>query len=336
MIKYLLPKEGKFYKANLHMHTNISDGNMTVEETKKAFLEKGYSIVAFTDHEIMVPHTELTDENFLAITSTEICMNELKYASFEYIKCYHLNIYSKEPLCSCFNTFDIKWMWLNHSYEYITDEQRKVQYNRHYSSECVNDIIKKAKEEGCLVSYNHPVWSLQTLEDYFDLKGLWGVEWHNTGCVNAGYKDTIDPIDYLLRKGERVFPLATDDAHHINDCFGGWVVVKANDLKYETIFNALEVGDFYSTTNPEILELYILDGVVHVKTSKVKSIELTTDRRYTKFINGKDLTEAEFDINSYLNECKNNINMHQYIRITVIDENGFEAHSRAYFVEELI
>ena len=35
MKKYLLPKEGKFYKANLHMHTTISDGNMGVLETKE-------------------------------------------------------------------------------------------------------------------------------------------------------------------------------------------------------------------------------------------------------------------------------------------------------------
>ena len=68
MKKYLLPKDGNFYKANLHMHTTFSDGNMTIEETKKAYLNKGYSIVAFSDHELMIPHNELSDENFLAIT----------------------------------------------------------------------------------------------------------------------------------------------------------------------------------------------------------------------------------------------------------------------------
>ena len=36
----------------------------------KAYLNKGYSIVAFSDHELMIPHNELSDENFLAITST--------------------------------------------------------------------------------------------------------------------------------------------------------------------------------------------------------------------------------------------------------------------------
>ncbi len=40
MKKYLLPHEGNFYKANLHSHSTISDGNKTPEELKKIY-EKG-------------------------------------------------------------------------------------------------------------------------------------------------------------------------------------------------------------------------------------------------------------------------------------------------------
>ena len=335
MKKYLLTKEGKFYKANLHMHTNISDGRMSVEETKQAYLEKGYSIVAFTDHEVMVPHTELSDETFLALTSTEIAFNQESPHPFPYLKCYHLNLYSKEPLKSDYSTFNIRSIWLAHSLQYVTDEQVKVNYKKVYSTDCVNDIIRKAKEEKCLVSYNHPVWSLQGYEDYINLKGLWGVEWYNTGCVNAGYKDSIKPIDELLRKGERVFPLATDDSHGLDDRFGGWVMVKAKNLNYDTIFNALEVGDFYSSSGPEILELTLEDGIINVKTSSCYRIILTTDRRETIFVNGDDINCATFDINSYLEESKTNINQPQYIRITVIDSTGNEAYSRAYFIDEL-
>lgn len=336
MIKYLLPKEGNFYKANLHMHTNISDGAMTLEETKEEFVKKGYSIVAFTDHEVMVPHVELTDEKFLAITSTEISMNIRKNNPFPYLKCYHLNLYSKEPLRDFYSTFSENIIWLQHSREYISDRQKDISYEKNYSVECVNDIIRKAKEEGCLVSYNHPVWSMQTYEDYIGLKGLWGVEWHNTGCVNAAYKDTFQPIEDLLRMGENVFPLATDDAHNINDCFGGWVMVKAVKLEYDTVFSALERGDFYSSAGPAINELHIENGILNVKTSKVKSIQINTDRRVTFFKNGYDLTEAQFDINSYLEESKKRINQYSYIRVTLVDEEGKEAHTRAYWLEELI
>ena len=72
MKKYLLKNVGNFYKANLHVHTTVSDGEMTPDEIKRIYMEKGYSVVAFTDHEVMVPHPELTDEHFVALTSTEM------------------------------------------------------------------------------------------------------------------------------------------------------------------------------------------------------------------------------------------------------------------------
>ena len=68
MKKYLLPNEGNFYKANLHCHTVLSDGCWTPEKVKEEYAKMGYSIVAYTDHNVMVPHTELTDDDFLALT----------------------------------------------------------------------------------------------------------------------------------------------------------------------------------------------------------------------------------------------------------------------------
>ena len=96
MKKYLLPREGKFYKANMHCHTNISDGKNTPEEIKAAFKEKGYSIVAFTDHEIMIPHTDLADEDFLPITAYEIQLRDWNTPP-NCLKLYHMNVYSPDP-----------------------------------------------------------------------------------------------------------------------------------------------------------------------------------------------------------------------------------------------
>ena len=335
MKKYLLPKEGQFYKSNLHMHTNISDGNMSVEETKKVYMEKGYSIVAYTDHEIMVPHNELSDDNFLAITSTEISVNDRYDCDFTFVKCYHLNLYSKEPNKDFFATFDKERICLEHSKKYISNEQKKHNYSRIYDVFDVNNVIKMANDNQCLVSYNHPVWSCQDYSDYIDLKGLWAVEWFNTGCYLAGYKDNMNPIDDLLKKGERVFPIATDDAHSINDCFGGFTMIKALNLKYDSIYEALKKGDFYSSTKPLIEELYFEDGCVYIKTSKVKMIYLSTDSRYRMCLKSDELiSEGVFDINHYLNS--NNINKHKYFRISLVDEYGNEAHTRAYFLDEIL
>ena len=338
MKKYLLSNVGNFYKANLHVHTSVSDGEKSPEEIKRMYSEKGYSVVAFTDHEIMVPHPELTDENFLAITSTEISVNQRCDCDFCYTKAYHLNIYSPYESKNCFHGFDKGKMWLEHSLKYITDEQASLQYDRIYDVENINKSIQMANEEGCLVSYNHPVWSLQDYSDYIDLKGLWGIEVYNTACARNGYLDSPKPLDDLLRKGERVFPLATDDSHLVRDCFGGFVMIKSEELTYEKIFKALKNGDFYASTGPEIHEISIENGIVKIVTSPVAFVGLSTDCRHLFATRTEEnsLTEVSFDIGWHLDMEKNGPNENPYIRITVTDENGNSAYSRAYFIDEFI
>ena len=72
MRKYLLSESGSFYKANLHCHTTFSDGKLTPAEVKEVYKKLGYSIVAYTDHDILVPHDELNDEGFLALHGFEM------------------------------------------------------------------------------------------------------------------------------------------------------------------------------------------------------------------------------------------------------------------------
>ena len=107
MKKYLLPHGVNWYRANMHCHTTISDGSLTPEQVKEAYKNHGYSIVAYTDHEILLDHSDLNDENFLAITSSEYSINE--GASFFKVlsekdgknwrlrKTIHMNIFSKNP-----------------------------------------------------------------------------------------------------------------------------------------------------------------------------------------------------------------------------------------------
>ena len=64
MKKFLIPEEGNFYKANLHCHSTVSDGLWTPEEIKERYMAEGYSVVAYTDHDVLIPHKELTDDSF--------------------------------------------------------------------------------------------------------------------------------------------------------------------------------------------------------------------------------------------------------------------------------
>ena len=59
MKKYLLPHNTKFYKANIHAHSTVSDGALTPAELKQAYKEHGYSILSITDHFKLADHSEL-------------------------------------------------------------------------------------------------------------------------------------------------------------------------------------------------------------------------------------------------------------------------------------
>ena len=96
---YLLPNTPK-YKANLHCHTTFSDGAFTPEEIKKIYKKRGYAVVAYTDHEYIVNHQELTDDSFIAITGYEYSLGEAPHDGFTHwldLKCCHLNLYAKDP-----------------------------------------------------------------------------------------------------------------------------------------------------------------------------------------------------------------------------------------------
>ena len=343
---YLLPKNGKFYKGNLHMHTVVSDGKMTPEEVKEEYKKRGYSFLAYTDHEIIVKHNDLTDDEFLAITSAEFSVTAAGKHGWPTARTYHLNVYSPDPEQDLISVFAARYCFSKNTLPYVTDEMRNIpDYQRVYSVEGINDFVARCNAEGFLVSYNHPVWSLQDANDWYGLKGLWGVEWQNTGCYRAGYPDTMQPIDDLLRQNERVMPLATDDAHSrkdsLHDCFGGWVTVKAEKLDYATIFAALKNGDFYSSQGPELTELTLKDGVLTVKCSEARKVYITTERRYMRSVEWKNdtpITEAQFNLAQYIADSKPMMeagDWNPYFRVTVVGTDGFEAQSRAYFLDEL-
>ena len=56
MKKYLLPHDRNWYRANMHCHSTCSDGHLTPEQLKEAYKGHGYSILAITDHEILLDH----------------------------------------------------------------------------------------------------------------------------------------------------------------------------------------------------------------------------------------------------------------------------------------
>ncbi len=344
MRKYLLPETGHFYKANLHAHSTISDGKLTPSEMKAEYQKRGYSVIAFTDHNVMVPHPELTGEKFVALTGTEYdFVEETEENPFHLIPVCHICLIALEPdnvVQPCFsypNYFYDKLIEKNDPRYQVTYDKSIPFCSRSYTPECVNDVMKTARKKGFFVTYNHPTWSLEGYEVYSKYHGMHAMEICNYGCITEGYHDyNAKEYDEMIRNGEKIFCIATDDNHNIFpmdgprcDSFGGFTMIKAEKLEYKAITDALLKGNFYASMGPEIYSLYLEDNQLHIKTSDAVKIVFTTGVRhgYTAYpTEGDILNEAVFEVQP------DDI----YVRVTVFDKQGNPADTNAYFVEDIL
>lgn len=328
----LIPESGNFYKVNMHCHTNISDGKQTPEEVKEVYKNAGYSAVCYTDHEVLVGHTELCDEDFIALHGYEVAIKkDLNGHTAYFMPVYHLNMIAKSqdnlkmprffksnPSCP-----GNARKWMDEYAQYDETIETTV-----YDKDWLNWYIEGVKEGGFLVNYNHPAWSLQNSSDYLGLKNLHSIELINGGCL-ANNDNTSIHFEQMLRAGMRVAPTAGDDNHTKDGCVRCWTMIKAPELTYDALISAYERGDCYASEGPEILSLIIEDGKIKVKTSSASGIFLLSEGRYAPYRRSRTetYTEAVFD---YVPE-----KMGKYFRIEVRDSEGYRAFSNAYYTDEI-
>ncbi len=340
MKQYLLPENGSFYKANLHCHTTLSDGALTPEEVKELYRSLGYSVVAYTDHDIFIPHPELNDDTFLALHGFEIECNESAPYDFNRLKTCHFCCIALDP-----NTVNQPgWHRSRYLFGRSVENAKLVRfdeclsdYEREYTGESRSAHMQLCRDAGFFVTYNHPTWSLEDYKDYMSFHGMHAMEIFNGGCLAAGYDDYNPRVyDDLLRGGERIYCIGGDDNHNVPQFQGkrredsGWAytMIKADSLQYRDITDAMLAGNFYASEGPSIYALWYEEGSVHIKTSAADRINYTTGRRCAQTVlseNGIPVCEATFRVRPE----------DGYFRITVIDSTGKHACTNAYFIDVL-
>ncbi len=323
MRTYLLPEKGNDYKANLHCHSTISDGKFTVEEIKKVYMEAGYSIVAYTDHSYLAGHNDLAEPGFLPLNGYEIGVND-KNDTIR--RTCHFCLIAREPdnlnqVCIYPSKFLPEGVEPNFDAEHA------------YNGRTISEMMQAGRDAGFFVTYNHPCWSQERYPEYMAYNGMHAMEVVNYGCIAAGWDDVNDHVyDDMLRAGKKIFCIATDDNHNKYprdtrdwDSFGGFTVIRAEELEYCKVTDALFEGNFYASQGPLIHDLYIEDNEVHITCSPADKIFLSTNHRRAgvRFAEGEPLTEAVFPIKD----------ADTYIRLTVIDEKGNKAFTNAYFLK---
>ena len=328
MKKFLIPKEGNFYKANLHCHSTVSDGLWTPEEIKERYIAEGYSVVAYTDHDVLIPHKELAEDSFLPLTGMEIEINEDDSVAREKKSCHICMIALDEEnvIQPCYHRTKFIPPCSIEYKPFVVFDENKPDFEREYTGECISRMMKEARDEGFFVTYNHPAWSSEGYKDYSGYNNMHAMEITNYSCLFSGYNDYNEKeYDEMLRDGKRIFCIAADDNHNGNaDSFGGFTMIKAESLSYKNITDALIKGHFYASQGPLIESLWFEDGKITICTKEPSDIVFTTGRRSVGRI--RNSNKASFSV------CPEDI----YVRVTVTDKEGKHANTNAYFLDELI
>lgn len=337
MKKFLLP-EGKGYKANLHCHTTLSDGCLSPASVRKVYQAHGYAVVAFTDHEALCDHAELCDDTFIALNGYETAVKEeqVSTASRPRMKVHHLNLIKKRPhdltqVCFFPENFTPGNCAAQIPFLRYVGEPCRYRYDAAF----VRHLIREAHENGFLVHYNHPHWSLQTPEEVALLcgpSGIDGLEILNTNCrYNGDYNASF--YEALARLGQLPYAVAGDDNHNrpadpSSVLFGGYTVIKPAAFTYEAVTDALARGDSYVSTGPAIFSVAVADGFFMLRTSAALTISLHTEGRAVAIKEGKG---------GYIDSAAFPIYPEKYgafVRFEIRDREGHCAYTRAYARQE--
>ena len=336
MRKYLLGKEGGFYKANLHCHTTISDGKKTPEEVKEMYKNAGYSVVAYTDHDVLVPHDELCDDSFIALNGLEVAVKPILVSPTPISsKTCHMCMIALKQDNKTQPLFNEKYVHIGNSRNYIplvkhSDTEPPYEYK--YTGEGISEIMQGYRDAGFFVTYNHPTWSQESYPEYINYFGMHAMEMFNGSCLMLGYDEYNHRVyDDMIKSGKHIFCIGADDNHNkptLPDSVRAFTMINAKALTYDEITAALLRGDFYATEAPEIHELYYEDGKIHLECTPAREITVNCLTRRCRHIwseNGEPITSVDIDIPDDAIS----------FRVTVTDSAGYHATTSAYFIDSL-
>lgn len=299
----------KMLKGGLHCHTTRSDGQGTPEEVIRYHYDHGYDFLAITDHKCY------NFKNF----APEIPITIIPGMEFD-------NDLIWEKGFRCFHT-----VCIGPSREdgngFEQDETMKSGTAK--NQEEYQPILDSFHAKKNLTFYCHPEWSSTPARYFEKQKGNFAMEIWNTGsAVNCNMDKDAAYWDELLGQGVKIYGIATDDGHGMHEHCNGWVMVRANN-NINSILEALEAGNFYSSCGPEIYDFYVRDGIAVVECSSAAKICFQSDMHPTVVVSSDDslMTHAQFNMNDNWHKG------YKYIRATVIDKDGKYAWTNPIFLD---
>ncbi len=292
MLENPFESPGNWYRANLHAHTTMSDGDLSPEESADFYEQAGYHVLAITDHG-HVTEVEQAERGLLLLPGVELGGDTSRQGT----------------------TYHVVGLGMDSSGRVEAAPGTTVQ-----------GLVNMLREAGGIAFLAHPYWSGLTADDVLGIEGCFALEVYNTGCdleILRGYS-TVH-WDDLLALGRDYGGLAVDDGHVGAVDHGlGWTMIRTEELTAEAVCDALLRGRYYASTGPELRDLTVSEGTIEVRTSPVVSIAMVSEpergaRRRAEV--ERTITSAEFALPSA-----------RYCRVEATDAAGRTAWSNPFLV----
>ena len=294
-------KKGTFLKGNLHCHTTLSDGKGTPDAVARQYANAGYDFLAITDHRRYNVSQGKCNDDLLIIPGMEAD----RFVDGVGMPVVHIVALGQE------------------AHNGYSDAQEVV-YEKGGTQEGCQDIIDDVTAAGNLAILCHPQWSGNTIEAVKTLQGFQMLEvWNSGSALLWGVDSNTYHWDVILHEGRRVWGVASDDGHALQENCFGFVKVKA-EKNIPSILKALENGEFYASCGPEIYDFYVEDGKVYINCSPVSQIMLRNFSCPHRMLRGDNLTGGQFALRDLCTD---------YIRAEVVDAQGRRPWTNPIFLK---
>lgn len=294
----------KMLKGALHCHTTRSDGKGTPDEVIRLHVKNGYDFLALTDHRFYNFQNFAPETDIVIVPGMEMDRNLLPK---EGVHCFHTVCVGPAEGNGYKQDERLPSGYVNDQFEY-------------------QQVLDEIHANNNMTIYCHPEWSNTPAVEFDQLKGNFAMEVWNSGCAMNNEEDMDAACwDDLLLKGQRIFGVATDDGHNMDEHCNGWVRVNA-ERDLGSILAALKAGAFYASCGPEIYDFYVEDGRAVVKCSPVDRVRFHYGYAPTHICRAQDapLEEAQFRVPSF----------YTYVRASVVDAQGRKAWTNPIFLKD--
>ena len=303
----------QYFKGNTHCHSTNSDGELSPAEVGIYYKSSGYDFLAITDH------FHLTEPDEYSPSSGITAVPGVEFGGVRLA--------------------DTVGLWVNRADERLTEDDFPDEYPIGDAYQKNIDNILKA---GGVPILCHPLWHWTF--DYEKIKTVTG--WKHFELCNAspdcnampipGYAPAEELWDKLLSNGQRVFGVASDDAHKYTAPYTptkalggrGFIMLKAESLEDDALRRAFEAGQFYASTGAALKEYALTEAGIKVAVAITKDEEVCSFEFFG--LNGKLLqhsigSEAEYKFRG--DEL--------YVRLRIATTTGHWLWTQPLFLDDL-